>query len=96
MKADAFLPSLKLERRDALWAIKALRDEPLPLFAAAAEREMEAIAEQREPKVPLRQMTDGHNVIEDYSHIGLTLRQHPIAFLRKDLSARNIVNVRMR
>ncbi|WP_246700758.1 type II secretion system protein GspK, partial [Rhizobium sp. PEPV16] len=26
-KADAFLPSLKLERRDALWAIKALRDE---------------------------------------------------------------------
>lgn len=39
-KADAFLPSLKLARRDAIWAIKALRDEPLPLFAAAAEREM--------------------------------------------------------
>ncbi len=30
-EADAFLPSLKLQRRDALWAIKALRDEPLPL-----------------------------------------------------------------
>ncbi len=28
-KADAYRPSLKLERRDALWAIKALRDEPL-------------------------------------------------------------------
>ncbi|WP_409996262.1 OB-fold nucleic acid binding domain-containing protein [Rhizobium leguminosarum] len=90
-KADAFLPSLKLERRDALWAIKALRDEPLPLFAAAAERELAAIAEQQEPEVALRQMTDGHNVIEDYSHTGLTLRQHPIAFLRKDLSARNII-----
>ncbi|NKM29744.1 helix-hairpin-helix domain-containing protein, partial [Rhizobium laguerreae] len=90
-KADAFLPSLKLERRDALWAIKALRDEPLPLFTAAAEREMAAIAEQQEPEVALRQMTDGHNVIEDYSHTGLTLRQHPIAFLRKDLSARNII-----
>ncbi|NTI46688.1 OB-fold nucleic acid binding domain-containing protein, partial [Rhizobium rhizogenes] len=38
-----------------------------------------------------RQMTDGHNVIEDYSHTGLTLRQHPIAFLRKDLSLRNII-----
>ncbi|WP_425503367.1 OB-fold nucleic acid binding domain-containing protein [Rhizobium oryzihabitans] len=37
-------------------------------------------------------MTDGHNVIEDYSHIGLTLRQHPVAFLRKDLSARNIIS----
>ncbi|TDX79558.1 error-prone DNA polymerase [Neorhizobium sp. R1-B] len=90
-EADAFLPSLNLPRRDALWAIKALRDEPLPLFSAAAEREQRAIAEQQEPEVELRQMTEGHNVIQDYSHTGLTLRQHPIAFLRKDLSARGIV-----
>ncbi len=90
-EADAFLPSLKLQRRDALWAIKALRDEPLPLFAAAAEREQRTIAEQREPEVSLRQMTEGHNVIQDYSHTGLTLRHHPLAFLRKDLTARNIV-----
>jgi error-prone DNA polymerase len=33
-EADAFRPSLRLARREALWAIKALRDEPLPLFAA--------------------------------------------------------------
>ncbi|RYE55277.1 MAG: error-prone DNA polymerase, partial [Rhizobiaceae bacterium] len=73
-EADAYLPSLGLQRRDALWAIKALRDEPLPLFTAAAERERKTIAEQREPEVALRQMTDGHNVIQDYSHTGLTLR----------------------
>ncbi|MBO9198240.1 error-prone DNA polymerase [Rhizobium sp. 16-449-1b] len=90
-EADAFLPSLGLQRRDALWAIKALRDEPLPLFAAAAEREERAVAEQREPTVELRQMTDGHNVVEDYSHVGLTLREHPVAFLRKDLTGRRIV-----
>jgi error-prone DNA polymerase len=36
-------------------------------------------------------MTDGHNVIQDYSHTGLTLRQHPIAFLRQDLQERNII-----
>ncbi|OED00936.1 error-prone DNA polymerase [Rhizobium sp. YK2] len=90
-EADAFLSSLKLQRRDALWAIKALRDEPLPLFAAAAERERKTIAEQREPSVSLRQMTEGHNVIQDYSHTGLTLRQHPLAFLRADLTARDIV-----
>ncbi|KOF20241.1 DNA polymerase [Ensifer adhaerens] len=90
-EADAFRLSLKLERRDALWAIKALRDEPLPLFAAAAEREMKTIAEQQEPEVVLRQMTEGHNVVADYSHTGLTLREHPIAFLRKDLQKRNIV-----
>ncbi|GES53572.1 error-prone DNA polymerase 3 [Rhizobium sp. NBRC 114257] len=90
-EADAFLPSLKLQRRDALWAIKALRDEPLPLFAAAAEREQKTIAEQQEPEVNLRQMTEGHNVIQDYSHTGLTLRKHPLAFLREDLTARDIV-----
>ncbi|WP_018900709.1 error-prone DNA polymerase [Rhizobium sp. 2MFCol3.1] len=90
-EADAFLPSLKLQRRDALWAIKALRDEPLPLFAAAAEREAAVIPEQQEPEVELRQMTEGHNVVEDYGHVGLTLREHPIAFLRKDLERRNIV-----
>jgi hypothetical protein len=35
-EADAFRPAVNLKRRDALWAIKMLRDEPLPLFAAAA------------------------------------------------------------
>jgi error-prone DNA polymerase len=34
---------------------------------------MAANAEQQEPEVALQQMTDGHNVIEDHSHIGLTL-----------------------
>jgi error-prone DNA polymerase len=90
-EADAFKSAFGLERRDALWAIKALRDEPLPLFAAASKREQKAVAEQQEPEVALRQMTEGHNVIEDYGHTGLTLRQHPMAFLRKDLEARRIV-----
>lgn len=90
-ESDAFRPSLQLERRDALWAIKALRDEPLPLFAAAADREQRTISEQQEPEVVLRQMTEGHNVVEDYGHTGLTLREHPIAFLRRDLQRRNIV-----
>ena len=31
---------MRLARREALWAIKALRDEPLPLFAAAHSRLM--------------------------------------------------------
>ncbi|WP_028746397.1 error-prone DNA polymerase [Rhizobium mesoamericanum] len=90
-KADAFLPSLGLQRRDAMWAIKALRDEPLPLFAAASEREEKVIAEQQEPVVSLRQMTQGHNVVQDYGHVGLTLRDHPVSFLRKDLSERRVV-----
>jgi error-prone DNA polymerase len=46
-EADAFQRSLKLARREALWAIKALRDEPLPLFAAASARAKETIPELR-------------------------------------------------
>ncbi len=90
-EADAFRPSLGLARREALWAIKALRDEPLPLFAAAAAREAIVVPEQVEPAVSLRPMTAGSEVVEDYGHIGLTLRQHPISFLRADLTHRRIM-----
>jgi error-prone DNA polymerase len=90
-EADAFLPSLKLARRDALWAIEPLRDEPLPLFAAAAARERMVLPEALEPVVALKPMTSGGEVVEDYSHVGLTLRAHPLSFLRNDLKRRRIV-----
>jgi error-prone DNA polymerase len=90
-EADAFRPSIGLARRDALWAIKALRDEPLPLFAAAAAHCEAPAPEFDEPAVTLRPMTDGSEVVEDYGHVGLTLRRHPIAFLRGDLAGRRIV-----
>jgi error-prone DNA polymerase len=91
-EADAFRPSLKLARREALWAIKALRDEPLPLFAAASVREAKSVPELREPAVALWPMTAGGEVVEDYGHVGLTLRSHPVSFLRGDLRRQNIVN----
>src|SRR4029077_16390431 len=90
-EADAFQPSLKLARREALWAIKALRDDPLSLFAAASVREEQTIAEIHEPAVVLRPMTAGGEVVEDYGHVGLTLRSHPVSFLRADLRSRRIV-----
>ncbi|MFW2829822.1 error-prone DNA polymerase [Sphingomonas sp. ID0503] len=90
-EADAFRPALGLARREALWAIKALRDEPLPLFAAASAREAEIVPEINEPTVALRPMTAGSEVVEDYGHVGLTLRAHPLSFLREDLRRRRIV-----
>jgi error-prone DNA polymerase len=90
-EADAFRPAIGLARREALWAIKALRDEPLPLFAAATVREAEPVPEIDEPAVALRPMTAGREVVEDYGHVGLTLRRHPVAFLRADLATRRIV-----
>ncbi|MFU0505833.1 error-prone DNA polymerase [Pseudaminobacter sp. NGMCC 1.201702] len=91
-EADAFRPSLALARREALWAIKALRDEPLPLFAAAARGESCIMPEIKEPTVALRPMTSGGEVVEDYGHVGLTLRDHPVSFLREDLRRRRIVS----
>ncbi|SCB50299.1 error-prone DNA polymerase [Rhizobium multihospitium] len=91
-EADAFRPALRLARREALWAIKALRDEPLPLFAAASAREAKIVPEINEPTVELRPMTAGSEVVEDYGHVGLTLRAHPLSFLREDLHRRQIVS----
>jgi error-prone DNA polymerase len=90
-EADAFRPSLRLARREALWAIKALRDEPLPLFAAASDREARTVPEFCEPAVMLRPMTAGSEVVEDYGHVGPTLCSQPVSFLRGDLRRQRVV-----
>jgi error-prone DNA polymerase len=63
----------------------------LPLFAAAAARENKLVPEINEPRVALRPMTAGGEVVEDYGHVGLTLRAHPVTFPRDDLRGRRIV-----
>jgi error-prone DNA polymerase len=88
-EADAFRPSMGVARREALWAIKALRDNPLPLFASRQDEQ--PVPEVNEAAVRLKAMTAGHEVIEDYAHIGLTLRAHPVSFLRPELAAKKIV-----
>jgi len=90
-KADAFGPALGIARREALWAIKALRDEPLPLFAAASAREQAIVPEVSEEPITLKPMTAGRQVVEDYGHVGLTLREHPVSFLRRDLAAQKVL-----
>lgn len=82
--ADAF-HALGLSRRQALWQVRGLRDKPLPLFAAAGLLET-----AREPAVRLIPMTGGREVVEDYSAVKLSLRGHPLAFLRGELDRRGI------
>ena len=80
-EADAFA-SLALSRRDALWAARALASrDPLPLFAG--DLDGEGIVE---PAALLPAMTEGEEVVEDYVSMRLTLRKHPIAFLRHRLT----------
>jgi error-prone DNA polymerase len=90
-EADAFLPGLGLKRREALWAIKSLRDDPLPLFAVRQD-DGRTTAEAQEPAPDLPVMPAGQEVVEDYSHVGLTLRDHPVSFLRDTLHARHVMS----
>jgi error-prone DNA polymerase len=88
-EADAF-GSLGVHRRDALWTIEGLSDEVMPLFAAADERDRIIRSEAVEPEVELVPMTEGREVVEDYRSKGLTLRRHPVSFLRQELIERRI------
>ena len=77
-KADAFR-SVGLDRRAALWAVRALGDQPLPLFA----RLDGPMAE--EPDAPLPIMALGEHVVMDYGSLSLSLKAHPLALLRDGL-----------
>ena len=85
--ADAFR-SMGMDRRAALWDAKALRQAPdLPLFAAADARdegwETEVV---RLPSMPL-----GEHVVADYQAVRLSLKAHPMQFLRDHYERRGFI-----
>jgi len=78
-KADAFA-SLALNRRAALWqALAEHREGPLPLFAALGSPESD------ERPVELPPMPEHEEVLADYRTAGLSLKGHPLTFLRPRL-----------
>ena len=89
-EADAF-SCLAENRRQGLWKVKGLGEAPLPLFAAADARDQAFSPEGMEPSVALRPMTDGREVVEDYRSLQLSLRGHPLTFLREELNRMKIV-----
>ena len=74
--ADA-LRSIGLDRREALWEARRTPPDELPLFAAANAREL-----GDEPHVALPQMELGEHVAADYQTTRLSLKAHPMTFLR--------------
>ena len=80
--ADAFR-SLGLDRRQALWEVRALPASlPLPLFNWAEARET-----GEEPTVALPEMPLSEHVVNDYQTLRLSLKAHPMAFLRPQFAA---------
>ncbi len=86
-RADAFA-SMGLNRREALWAVKGLVGthgaETLPLFAVSE------LLEDKGPAEPagLPLMAPGEEVIHDYATLSLSLKGHPVQFLRPMLIGR--------
>lgn len=80
--ADAF-GSIGLSRRAALWAVRGLdaakAKEKLPLFDLADGADL-----RPETRQVLPAMLPGEEVIEDYRALSLSLKAHPVSFLRED------------
>ncbi|MGY2908252.1 error-prone DNA polymerase [Bradyrhizobium sp. URHC0002] len=84
--ADAFR-SIGLDRRAALWAVRRLPDDvPLPLFQAAVARE-----QPDENARPLPEMPLPEQVVADYQTVRLSLKGHPMEFLRERFTKERVV-----
>ncbi len=84
--ADAYR-SMGLDRRQALWQVRALPDQAaLPLFAASEVEEQEPGPEVTLPRMPLRE-----HVVNDYQTLRLSLKAHPVSFFREDFRARRLL-----
>jgi error-prone DNA polymerase len=136
LAATDALRSLSLDRRRGLWALKALGDALLPLFAAADSSVIPGRCEAASPESKntnpaelgpngqsfeggahgfrarpcgpprndndeetyaaalLPEMPLGEHVVEDYATTGLTIKRHPLAFLRAELAEEGLAAAR--
>jgi len=76
--ADAFR-SMGLDRREALWEISTKNDRPIALF------EGQPIADPEEPVISLPRMRLSEHVVEDYAATSLSIKAHPVSFVREKL-----------
>ena len=84
VQADT-LASLELDRRQALWLVSGAQDETLPLFAG--------LSDAAAPDIPasLPPLPESQAVAEDYIALGLSLKPHPLTFLRPIFAKRGLV-----
>ena len=77
-RADAFA-SLDVNRRDALWKSMPVQQD-MPLFKDFSG----PVVDEADPHLP--QMTGQEDVVQDYTTAGLSLKKHPVSFLREQLT----------
>jgi error-prone DNA polymerase len=77
--ADAFR-SLELDRRQALWEVAALGGKPTGVFTGQPSES----AQEHQLTLPF--MTKAEHVVQDYASISLSLKAHPVSFVREKLN----------
>ncbi|MGV3459730.1 MAG: error-prone DNA polymerase [Flavobacterium sp.] len=82
--ADAFR-SIGLDRRQALWEVSSLFDSPVGMF------EGQPPESDGEVQLELPLLTDAEHVVEDYATTGLSLKAHPVSFVRPQLHSLRVV-----
>ncbi len=82
--ADAF-NSIGSDRRKALWDVST-KDYPLALNIE------HQIHTENEKDIKLPELTPGEHVIQDYASMGLSLKAHPVSFVREDLNRLNVLS----
>lgn len=79
--------SMGFERRPALWDAQRVRQGVLPLFGAAEANELGAEEDARLPPTPMVE-----HVLTDYQTTRLSLKGHPMAFLRDEFAREGVLS----
>jgi len=79
--------SLGLDRRQALWEVRRTPVNTLPLFEAAQAKEL---GQEQDAHLPA--MTKGEHVVADYQSVRLSLKGHPMEFLRERLREMGVLS----
>jgi len=83
-EADAFR-SIFLDRRQALWQVSS-KDTPISMFKGQTS------PEEKHENISLPSMTDSEHVILDYASTSLSVKAHPVSFIREKLSQLHVVS----
>lgn len=85
--ADAFR-SIDLDRRQALWEVSALADRPTGIYQGQASES------ETETGINLPYMSLSEHVVHDYGTTSLSLKAHPVSFVREKLTSLGIVKAK--
>jgi error-prone DNA polymerase len=85
--ADAFR-SIGLDRREALWEVSAAADRPVALYKGQVSED------GKHETITLPGMNLSEHVVQDYASTSLSLKAHPVSFVRPSLQQLHILSTK--